>query len=91
MSFIVNVQYEYNWIRLRQLAYLSEVHKVVQKWDPSAGYTIRSPFHEVHFWDFLVICADGGTDGDGDGRTDAGSSDGPEERNRRFAQYISHP
>ena len=39
--FIVNVQYEYNWIRLRQLTYLSETQKVILFWDPSAGYTIR--------------------------------------------------
>ena len=41
VSFIVNVQYEYNCIRLRQLMYLSEIQKVTLFWDPSAGYTIR--------------------------------------------------
>ena len=35
--FLVNAQYEYNWIRLRQLTYLSEIPKMDQNWDPSAG------------------------------------------------------
>ena len=36
--FIINIQYEYNWIILRQLTYLSEIPKMDQNWDPSAGY-----------------------------------------------------
>ena len=35
--FLVNTQYEYNWIRLRQLTYLGEIPKMDQNWDPSAG------------------------------------------------------
>ena len=34
---IVNVQYEYNSIRLRQLTYFGEIPKMDQIWDPSAG------------------------------------------------------
>ena len=35
---IINVQYEYNSTRLRQLTYFHEITKMNQKWDPSAGY-----------------------------------------------------
>ena len=44
-------------------------------------FQLLNPFQAVHFWDFLLICADGRTE---DGRTLAPG--GPEERNRRFAQ-----
>ena len=48
-------------------------------------YYSLSPFQAVHFWYFLLICADGRTE---DGRTLAPG--GPEERNRRFAQKSCH-
>ena len=81
--FLVNAQYEYNWIRLRQLTYLGEIPKMDQNWDPSAGpIPPKVRFRRSIFGTFADL-AGRRTDGAA-GRTLAPG--GPGERNRRFAQ-----
>ena len=84
--FLVNAQYEYNWIRLRQLTYLGEIPKMDQNWDPSAGpIPPKVRFMRSIFWTFPDIA---GRRTDAAARTDGRTlaPGGPGERNRRFAQ-----
>ena len=77
--FIINVQYEYNWIRLRQLMYLAKVNQI---WTPLPGISALKSVSGGPFLGHLLIWPDAG--GGAAGRTLAPG--GPEERNRRFAQ-----
>ena len=78
--FIVNVQYEYNWIRLRQLTYLVRSQKWIKIGTPLPGISALKSVSGGPFFGHLLIWPDAGA------RRRTLAPGGPEERNRCFAQ-----
>ena len=78
--FIVNVQYEYNWIRLRQLMYLVRSQKWIKNGTLEPGISALKSVSGGPFFGHLLIWPDAGA------RRRTLAPGGPEERNRRFAQ-----
>ena len=58
--FITNVQYEYNWIRLRQLTYLSEIQKWTKFGTPLPGISALKSVSGGPFLGHLLIWPDAG-------------------------------
>ena len=85
--FIVNVQYEYNWIRLRQLTYLVRSQKWTKNGTLEPGISALKSVSGGPFFGHLLIWPDAG----GGARRRTLAPGGPEERNRRFAQKIFFP